>query len=144
MQDALVRIRGVTHSYRIGDQVNRVLQDIDLDISSGERLTLLGRSDSGKSTLLNLISGIDRVVEGRVEFDSIDLTGLSEHQRTLFRRRHIGFVYQSFNLISTLTVTENVAMVLELNGFDRRSVKEKTSTMLAAVGLFDKGNRFPD
>jgi len=95
--------------------LNVVLDGIDLDIRRGETVALRGRSGSGKSTLLNLIAGIDAPDAGSVTVAGVDLTELSERERTLFRREHIGFVYQSFNLVPTLNVADNVRLVLELN-----------------------------
>jgi putative ABC transport system ATP-binding protein len=107
-------------------------------------VALLGRSGSGKSTLLNIISGIDKADAGSVTVDGIDLTALSEHECTLFRRRHIGFVYQFFNLIPTLTVAENIALVLELNDNSPRQVAAVTDQMIRAVDLDRQRHMFPD
>ena len=85
-------------------------------MAAGEIVAIIGRSGSGKSTLLNLISGIDRADSGTVEFDGRTVSELGEPERTLFRRQHVGFVYQLFNLLPTLDVEENVRLVLELNG----------------------------
>ncbi len=139
--DQLVTIRGLSRAYREGERSRQVLQDLDLDVGRGECVALLGRSGCGKSTLLNLISGIDRPDAGRIRIDGVELTTLDEHRRTLFRRRHIGFVYQFFNLIPTLTVEENLLLPLELNGLDARA---EALELLAAVGLADRGNSFPD
>src|SRR5215468_10628292 len=98
----------------------------------------MGRSGSGKSTLLNLISGIDRADSGSIHVDDLEVTGLGEPERTLFRRAHIGFVYQFFNLIPTLDVAENVRLVLELNGLRGTAARERTRAVLAQVGLADR------
>ncbi len=112
--------------------------------SSRESLrSLLGRSGSGKSTLLNLIAGIDLPTSGRVRYGDTDLTDLSERERTLFRRRHIGFVFQSFNLIPTLTVGENVRLPLDLTG-QQAGAEKKVADLLGAVGLADRARAFPD
>ena len=105
---------------------------------------LLGRSGSGKSSLLNVISGIDRAEKGKVTVDGIELTALPENELTLFRRRHIGFVYQFFNLIPTLTALENIALVLELNKFPGKAIRKKSLAMLEAVDLGWAAKRFPD
>jgi len=141
---AFVRLENLQRSYREGEQNHPVLQGLSLNIGAGETVALLGRSGCGKSTLLNVISGIDTVDGGAVHVDGIDLVGLSEHRRTLFRRRHIGFIYQFFNLIPTLTAAENIALVLELNGFNSTAVVEKTQAILAAVGLSEQQRQFPD
>ena len=112
----LVQLRGLAKSFPEGEATRIVFRDLDAEIARGESVALLGRSGSGKSTLLNLIGGIDLPTEGEVILDGTNLTRLSEQERTLFRRRHIGLVFQSFNLIPTLTVMENLLLPLELNG----------------------------
>ena len=101
-------------------------------------MAVVGRSGSGKSTLLNVISGIDHADSGTVEFDGRDITALVEPARTLFRRRHVGFVYQFFNLIPTLDVEENVRLALELNGVRGTAARERSVAMLNEVGLGDR------
>src|SRR5499427_2441792 len=131
----MLTIRQLTRSFREGARVHRVLAGLDAHIGSGERLAVMGRSGSGKSTLLNLISGIDRADGGTVEVDGVAVTALGEPARTLFRRAHIGFVYQFFNLIPTLDVAENVRLVLELNGVRGRAARDRSLAALADVGL---------
>ena len=118
--------------------MHRVLDRADLAVSAGERIAITGRSGSGKSTLLNLISGLDRPDAGSVEIDGREVTALAEPERTLFRRAHIGFVYQFFNLIPTLDVEENVRLVLELNGIRGPAARERSRAVLASVGLGDR------
>ena len=112
----LVELRALTKSYPEGEGERVVFRNLSAGIRRGETVALLGRSGSGKSTLLNLIGGIDLPTAGEVILDGTSLTGLSEQKRTMFRRRHIGLVFQSFNLIPTLTVMENLLLPLELNG----------------------------
>ena len=107
-------------------------------------MAILGRSGSGKSTLLNLISGIDRPDRGSIEVDGREITQLTEPARTLFRREHIGFVYQFFNLIPTLDVEENVRLVLELNGVRGPEARRRSAAMLEQVGLADRGRSAVD
>ena len=109
-----------------------------------EFVVLLGPSGSGKSTLLNLISGIDVPSGGQVQFDTANLTAMSERDRTLFRRKNIGFVFQFFNLLPTLTVLENLRLPLDLNGIAGKIAQSRAADMLAAVGLADRGRSFPD
>jgi len=130
--------------YREAGGERCVLKGVDLELAAGERLGLLGRSGSGKSTLLNLLGGIDLPNSGRIRIAGQDLVGLSERERTLFRRRHIGFIYQFFNLIPTLTVAENVTLPLELNGERARDTRGQVRHMLKRVGLNDRGGDFPD
>jgi putative ABC transport system ATP-binding protein len=131
----MLTIRQLSRSFREGARVHRVLAELDAHIGSGERVAVMGRSGSGKSTLLNLISGIDRADGGTVEIDGVEVTALGEPRLTLFRRAHIGFVYQFFNLIPTLDVAENVRLVLELNGVRGAPARARTLAALAGVGL---------
>ena len=137
---AVVSLRGVDRSYREGDRTRTVLSGLDLDVGPGEWVALIGRSGCGKSTLLNLISGIDRPDRGDIRINGTDLTRLTERERTLFRRKNIGFVYQFFNLIPTLTVEENLLLPAELNHTDPARARE----LLAAIGLEDRRTDFPD
>lgn len=139
-----VQLINLHRTYREGEMSYPVLRGISLTINAGETIALLGRSGSGKSTLLNVISGIDKVDSGTVIVDGIELTTLSEHKSTLFRRQHIGFIYQFFNLIPTLTAAENISLVLELNGFSPALVKEKTNRIIQSVGLIREKDKFPD
>ncbi len=143
----LVRLEQLSKSYQDAGREHRVLHAIDWAFPQGKFTCLFGRSGSGKSTLLNLISGIDRPTGGRVwirqDGREVDLTGLTDRQRTLFRRHHIGIVFQFFNLIPTLTVLENVALPVELasrGGRGRRRAQE----LLERVGLGDRLHTYPD
>jgi putative ABC transport system ATP-binding protein len=131
----MLRIRQLCRSFREGAQVHRVLERADLEVRRGETVAVTGRSGSGKSTLLNLISGIDHADAGTVEIDGRDVTAMGEPARTLFRRAHIGFVYQFFNLIPTLDVEENVRLVLELNGVRGARARTRSLAVLGDVGL---------
>lgn len=142
--ESAVSLRGVSRRYREGERTRAVLVDLDLEVRRGECVALLGRSGSGKSTLLNLISGIDLPDSGTVCVNGVDLTALSERDRTLFRRRHVGFVYQFFNLIPTLTVVENVSLPLQLNGYTDAQAHTVASARLAEVGLGERADSFPD
>ena len=144
MTEEFVQIRNLHRTFQEGELGHPVLQGTSLTLNRGETVALLGRSGSGKSTLLNVISGIDKADAGTVIVDGIDLTALSEHECTLFRRQHIGFVYQFFNLIPTLTAAENIALVLELNGYSPVVIKEKTDRMIQAVDLAKEKDKFPD
>ncbi len=139
-----VRIRGVSRSFQEGDQLHSVLKNLDAEFIRGETVALKGRSGSGKSTLLNIISGIDQPDSGQVEVAGLNITAMSERDRTLFRRKHIGFVYQAFNLVSTLTVADNLRLVLELNGVSASEIAERIEALLASVELADRKNSYPD
>lgn len=140
----LVELRELTKSYPEGGAERVVFQKLSAVIRRGETVALLGRSGSGKSTLLNLIAGIDLPTAGEVLLDGTNLTRLSEQERTLFRRRHIGLVFQSFNLIPTLTVIENLLLPLELIGRTGRSARAAATELLGRVGLADRGKTYPD
>jgi putative ABC transport system ATP-binding protein len=144
MTGPLVELRGLTKSYQEGAGERVVLRDVDAVIHRGEIAVVLGRSGSGKSTLLNLVSGIDLPTAGEVVVEGTSLTSLSERERTLFRRRHIGFVFQSFNLIPTLTVEENLLLPLVLNAVRNGHEREHAIGLLDAVGLRDRAASFPD
>jgi putative ABC transport system ATP-binding protein len=137
-------MKGLARAYREGESRHTVLQSVDLRVADGECVALLGRSGSGKSTMLNLVSGIDRPDEGVVRVAGADLTAMDERERTLFRRRHIGFVYQFFNLIPTLTVAENVALPLDLLDVPASDQARRVETLLSEVGLEALGAAFPD
>ena len=141
---AFLRFHDLTKSYYEGDVCRIVLQNAHAEFQVGEVTAILGKSGSGKSTLLNLISGIDIPDSGQIWVDGQDLTVLSERDRTLFRRAHMGFVFQFFNLIPTLTVGENVSLPLELNHISQPRARDQAREMLAAVDLLDRWDTFPE
>ena len=140
----LVDLQGIAKSYREGERERVVFRDASLTVRRGEWLFLLGRSGSGKSTLLNLMSGIDLPERGEVVVEGKSLNRLSEKDRTLFRRTKIGFVFQFYNLIPTLTVLENVLLPLELVGSLTREQREQAGDLLDQVGLGDRSGSYPD
>lgn len=140
----MIRIAGLCKAYREGAGERRVFRDFHAEVAAGERLALVGRSGCGKSTLLNLISGMDRPDAGSIHVDGTEVSALDEQAATLFRRRHVGFVFQFFNLIPTLTVIENLLLPLELNGLDPRRGLQDAVALLEAVGLADREHSFPD
>ncbi len=142
-QEAFVRVSGLHHVYTQGEQRQLVLRDINFTLRRGETVALLGRSGCGKTTLLNLISGIERVQQGEIEVAGQKLTKLDEEQRTHFRRKHIGFIYQFFNLVPSLTAAENIALILELNGMPLQRAVEEAQRMLQDIGLGSKCAHFP-
>jgi putative ABC transport system ATP-binding protein len=140
----LVELRNLTKAYEEGDRRRTVLREADVTIERGELAVLVGRSGSGKSTVLNLISGIDLPDSGEVVIDGVPLSGLPERERTLFRRDRIGFVFQFFNLIPTLTVEENLLLPLELKGRVRPEQRRAALGLLEEIGLADRAGSFPD
>ena len=143
-QTPVVRVEKLSKAFREGRRVRVVLDEATASFERGEFAVLLGKSGSGKSTLLNLISGIETPTTGSVLINDVAVTELSERQRTLFRRDHIGFVFQFFNLIPTLTVLENVTLPQELAGGRRQQVEAEALTLLERVGLADRRDTFPD
>lgn len=145
--DHIVSIRSLSKTFEEGGKDRHVLDNIDLDIVTGEFFVMLGKSGSGKSTLLNLISGIDKpdsTTDATITINGTDITTLDETPLTLFRRDNIGIVFQFFNLIPTLTVLENVILPLELRGVRRRDAETSGQKMLERVGLGDRRDTFPD
>jgi putative ABC transport system ATP-binding protein len=139
-----VELRGLTRVFREGDAERVVLAGVDATIGAGELVVLLGRSGSGKSTLLNLVAGLDAPTAGEVRVEGFPITRAPERERTLFRRRRIGFVFQAFNLIPTLTVEENLRLPLELNGQRPAAARAAVRALLAEVELADRGASFPE
>jgi putative ABC transport system ATP-binding protein len=138
----MLELKNISKNYFEGNTKHSVLNNFELSISKGEIIILLGKSGSGKSTLLNIISGIDVPDGGSVSIDGTDITKLSEKERTLTRRNKIGFIFQFFNLIPTLTVKENLQLPLELNNDDNQ--EERIKSILTEVGLLDRANTYPD
>jgi len=141
---AAIIIHQLSKSYQEAGQRHEIFNGLNLQVSSGELIVLLGRSGSGKSTFLNLVSGIDQPDSGEIVINGIQLTGLSEHDRTLFRRHHIGFVFQAYNLISTLTVGENLLLPLELIKRTSRRERNKVTDLLEKLDLSDRFDTYPD
>ncbi len=140
----MVRVHGLGKSYAEAGAEHVILADVDGEIATGEFVALVGRSGSGKSTLLNLIAGIDRPDRGEIWIGGRRIDVLSERERTLFRRARIGFVFQFFNLIATLTVAENLQLPLELVGRPRPEADRIVARLLEEIGLADRGTAFPD
>jgi putative ABC transport system ATP-binding protein len=144
VSDVVLSIQGLSRHYLEGERRHVVLDAASAEIRRGEFVALLGPSGSGKSTLLNLVSGIDTPDAGSIEIDGVRVTELGERDRTLFRRSHIGFVFQFFNLLPTLTVEENLLLPLELKGRLDASARRRARELLEEVGLADRASTFPD
>ncbi len=139
-----VVLTGLGKDYDESGRSHVVLTGIDTRIRRGELVVLVGRSGSGKSTLLNLIGGLDRPTRGSVHIDGEDLYAMDETARTLLRRRRMGFVFQFFNLIPTLTVLENVRLPAELNGVAQDDAARSAERWVDAVGLAGREDAFPE
>ncbi|WP_026841918.1 ABC transporter ATP-binding protein [Citrifermentans bremense] len=144
MADPIIELTGICKSFQEGERERVVFRNAYLAVEPGEWLFLLGRSGSGKSTLLNLLSGIDLPDSGEVLVAGHPLNRQSERERTLFRRSSIGFVFQFYNLIPTLTVLENVLLPLELAGLLNPEHDKLARDLLEQVGLADRAASFPD
>jgi putative ABC transport system ATP-binding protein len=140
----ILHLSHLSKTYHQGTGTRLILDDVSLGFQRGEVIAVLGKSGSGKTTLLNLISGIDQADAGEVFFDSINLTAMDDHQRTLVRRKRIGFVFQFFNLIPTLTIWENTILPLELNQQLKFGGKERAEDLLNQVSLLDRKNAYPE
>lgn len=137
-------VRGLRKGYLEGGRTHLVLDGVDATVAQGERVAILGPSGSGKSTLLNLICGIDLPDAGSVRLAGVELTSLSERERTLVRRHRVGFVFQFFNLLPTLTVRENLLLPVELKGAVGQGDEARARELLERVGLADRAGAFPD
>jgi putative ABC transport system ATP-binding protein len=140
----MIAVRNLTKVFRQGKNEVRGLAGVDLTVARGEFLTVIGPSGSGKSTLLHLIGGLDTPTSGDVEIDGRRLGDLDDDTRTVFRRRHIGFVFQLFNLLPTLTAEENVALPLRLDGQPAATIRERVTELLALVNLAERRDHRPD
>ena len=143
-QPPILAVANLGKSYAEGLQRRTVLADIDFTVDRGECIALIGQSGSGKSTLLNLLAGIDKPDTGDVEIMGRSIAAMGEPELTLLRRAHIGFIYQFFNLIPTLTLAENIGLPLELNGTPARERHARVGEWLARVGLDGREAAFPD
>jgi putative ABC transport system ATP-binding protein len=143
MNDTIVAFEKVSKTYGADGGV-RALNEVDLAIGRGTRVAIMGQSGSGKSTLLNIMCGLDEPTSGRMIFEGRDLHAVSDDDRTRLRREKIGMVFQTFNLMPTLTGVENVSLPLRLNGMGAKEAAEKASKMLARVGLTERNNHRPD
>jgi putative ABC transport system ATP-binding protein len=141
MASMMIAVRNLVMRVRSGTRTLTILDDVSLDVPAGEFLAVTGPSGSGKSTLLGLIAGLDRPTSGSVAVNGVDLTRLGEDALARFRRPTIGYLFQSFHLIPTLTATENVAVPMDLDGV--RDAADRARALLDAVGLGDRRDHYP-
>ena len=134
----IARLEGVSKQYEVGDAVVYALRDVSLDIQEGQFVVLLGPSGSGKTTLLNMLGGLDAPTHGRIWVGGSEITDMNESSLTMYRRKQVGFIFQFFNLVPSLTAGENVEMVAELTGNKRNAIPA-----LRSVGLGDRIGHFP-
>jgi putative ABC transport system ATP-binding protein len=141
--DVLISVRDLGKAYRRGDEVIRVLRSVDLDVRRGELLALMGPSGSGKTTLLNLVGGLDAPTSGAIEVLGEPIAGLRGRRLAAWRARHVGYVFQMFNLIPVLTAYQNVELPLLLTKLSRAERRRHVETALAIVGLADRLRHYP-
>ena len=137
----ILNIQNVNKTYQSAGRTLSVLENINLSVNAGATLSIVGPSGSGKTTLLGLAAGLDRASSGTVELNGIKLESLNEDQRAAERNKHVGFIFQNFQLLPTLTALENVMVPLELRG--EKGVKAKAVDLLQKVGLADRGHHYP-
>jgi putative ABC transport system ATP-binding protein len=142
--DKIISLQNISKTYREGDHSRTVLQNCSIDFAPGEVTAILGKSGSGKTTLLNIISGIDRSDTGQIFYKDTNLSEMDDIQRTLFRRKNIGFVFQFYNLIPTMSVWENVIFPLELNKYTEAKHCQYALELLERVGLADRMKDYPE
>ncbi|MBI4502123.1 MAG: ABC transporter ATP-binding protein [Gemmatimonadetes bacterium] len=140
---ALVEMRDVTKAYHRDAQEIPVFSRVNLDIAQGEFLALMGPSGSGKSTLLNLLAGLDRPTSGRITVGSDDVTGMNARQLAAWRARHVGFVFQFYNLLPVLTAFQNIELPLLLTNLSKKARRDHVQASLEIVGLTDRAEHFP-
>ncbi|MFZ1700118.1 MAG: ABC transporter ATP-binding protein [Pyrinomonadaceae bacterium] len=143
MKETIVALEKVCKTFDGADHV-RALDGIDLAMPRGQRVAIMGPSGSGKSTLLNIICGLDIPTSGRVAIDGSDLAAMNDDDRTRLRRQRIGMIFQTFNLMPTLTGVENVSLPLRLDGVRSSDADERARTILSRVGLTDRLDHKPD
>ncbi len=137
----ILKISGLEKTYSSGNKQLKVLEDISFDVEKGQTFSIVGPSGSGKTTLLGLCAGLDEPNAGRVELCGLDLKNLNEDQRAQLRNKEVGFIFQNFQLLPTLTALENVSVPLELQG--AKDAVQKSRTLLDKVGLGDRVHHYP-
>lgn len=139
----IIQAIGVTKSFANGTMYVDAVRGIDLNVRKGELLAIVGPSGSGKSTLLNLLGAIETPTTGQVRFEGRDVATMNDSERTLLRRRRIGFIFQAFNLLPTLTAVENAALPLELDGVSEKEARDRAMAALELVDIVDRADHFP-
>lgn len=140
----LIRICGVEKYYGTGSNVVKAIDRVSFQVTQGEFIGIMGASGSGKSTLLNLMATIDHVTSGHIYFDDLDITQLSEEAVAQFRKENLGFVFQSYNLLDTLTVEENIQLAQTLQNKKKSVIQSATAEIMERLGISEIGHKFPD
>ena len=140
---AIITIRDLTKKYKVGSEIITALNGINLTINGGEFLCIIGTSGSGKTTLLHLTSGLERPTKGDIFFGNLSLNQVKEREMSAFRRKHIGFIFQSFNLVPSFSALENVMLPLIYDSVDRKERHNRAKEMLISVGLGSRLNNKP-
>ena len=140
-ETSVLRVERLTKTYRSGERTLTVLRDVSLSVHEGSRCAIVGPSGSGKTTLLGLCAGLDRPTSGSVALNGVELNDLNEDELAQVRNQHVGFVFQTFQLIPTLTAVENVVVPIELRG--ESGVRRRAMELLEQVGLGDRSNHYP-
>jgi putative ABC transport system ATP-binding protein len=141
--DSLISVRKLSKKYTRGSETIEVLHGLNLDVDAGEYVAFMGPSGSGKTTLLNLLGGIDVPTAGSVSVDGDDITSMSRRKLSAWRARHVGFIFQMYNLIPVLTAFQNVELPLLLTGLSKSKRREHVETALSLVGLADRMKHYP-
>lgn len=144
MDTAIIELKGVSRTYKLGDEVVNALDKVNLEVKSGEFLAIVGPSGSGKSTLANIIGGLDTPNEGTVQIDGEDLSKVGDKKLSFYRNKHIGFVFQSFNLQASYNALENVMLPLVLAKTGSKARTQRAKECLEAVGLADRLRHYPN
>lgn len=139
----MLRVENIKHSFKTGNEWTTVLHDISFTVNKGEMVALLGSSGSGKSTMLNLMAGLMKPTEGHIYIADHDIVQMGENKLAEFRRKHIGFIFQAYELITSLTVRENVELPLVFQSVSPSVRKQKALALLEQVGIPDKADLFP-
>jgi len=143
-KEVVIHLKGVAKYYQMGDNIVRAVDGIDIDVKRGSFVAIMGPSGSGKSTTMNLVGSLDTPTRGHIFLDGIDISHLSESDLAQLRGKNIGFIFQQFNLIPTLTVKENVMLPMTLQGYDEYEREERVIELLKKVELLDREDHYPN
>jgi len=142
--DNIIHLHNVTKYYQMGEAVVKAVDGIDIDVKKGSFVAVMGPSGSGKSTAMNLVGSLDMPTRGHIFLDGEDISSMSESDLAQLRGEHVGFIFQQFNLIPTLTVKENIALPMGLQGYDEFEREDRVLELLKKVGLLDRANHYPN